>query len=162
MSDFPIPDLAAPDLRRAVSELRRPGILMRATRFGLAEYQRGRLLKRLTPGETRPERTVPRLYALEAAMEARRRQGDSIYSVSDHIEVLVALVAEASLLRPNVEPSPRPSVDTPRIYLVTGGAAPGAIAGERPNATVPRPAAAGRGRGPGPGVTLCALPASWA
>lgn len=89
MSDFCTP----------ISRLRRPGLLMRAVRFGLSDYPRGRLLKRLTPGDILPERTVPRLLEAEARLEETRRNGDAAYSVSDHIEVLVALIAESRLLR---------------------------------------------------------------
>ena len=87
------------DFCTILSQMRRPSILMRAVRFGLGEYQRGRLLKRLTPGDILPERTVPRLFETEARLEEIRQAGDAAYSVSDHIEVLVALIAESRLLR---------------------------------------------------------------
>lgn len=86
------------DFRKTLAEMRRPGLLMRAVRFGLADYRRTRDLRRLTPGETRPDRVVPRLIAAEAVLEDTRVRGDAAYSISAHIEVLVALVAETELL----------------------------------------------------------------
>lgn len=90
------------DYSKILSEMRRPGLLMRAVRFGLADYHRGRLLKRLVPGETMADRIVPRLFEAEARLEEIRRNGDATYSISDHVEVLVALIAETRLLRPRL------------------------------------------------------------
>ncbi|MEZ5797226.1 MAG: DUF6477 family protein [Paracoccaceae bacterium] len=87
------------DFRKILSEMRRPSILMRAARLGLADYQRGRWLKRLAPGESSPERTIPRLLSVEERLEETRLAGDAGYSIAQHIEVLIALLAEASLLR---------------------------------------------------------------
>lgn len=87
------------DFRKILSEMRRPSILMRAVRLGLSDYHRGRWLKRLAPGETSPERTVARLIHAEERLEETRISGDASYSISHHIEVLIALMAEANLLR---------------------------------------------------------------
>ncbi len=87
------------DYSKILTEMRRPGLLMRAVRFGLADYHRGRLLKRLVPGETAAERILPRLIEAEARLEDTRRSGDAAYSIADHIEVLVALIAESRLMR---------------------------------------------------------------
>ncbi len=86
------------DFRTILSELRRPRLLMRAARFGMEEYRRDRDLRRLLNGNMQPERAVPRLICEEALMEDTRRRGDATYSVSRHIEVLIALMAEARLL----------------------------------------------------------------
>ena len=86
------------DFRTLLSELRRPRLLMRAARFGMEEYRRDRDLRRLMDGNLQPERTVPRLLCEEALMEDTRRRGDAGYSVARHIEVLIALMAEARLL----------------------------------------------------------------
>jgi hypothetical protein len=87
------------DFRMVLSEMRRPSILMRAARLGLADYNRGRWLKRLVPGETTPERVLPRLLSVEEAMEDIRLSGDASYSIAHHIEVLIALLAEVTLWR---------------------------------------------------------------
>ncbi len=87
------------DFRKVLSEMRRPSILMRAARLGLSDYNRNRWLKRLAPGETTPERILPRLLSAEEALEETRQRGDASYSIAQHIEVLIALLAEARLLR---------------------------------------------------------------
>lgn len=81
-----------------LADLRRPGLLMRAARYGLAHYRRGRQVKRLLAGETRLDCTVSRLFEAEASLEETRRRGDAAYSIAAHIEVLVALLAESRLL----------------------------------------------------------------
>ena len=86
------------DFRTILSELRRPRLLMRAARFGMEEYRRDRDLRHLINGNMQPERAVPRLLSEEALLEDTRRRGDATYSVSRHIEVLIALMAEARLL----------------------------------------------------------------
>ncbi|MBK8441661.1 MAG: hypothetical protein IPL38_19890 [Rhodobacter sp.] len=87
------------DFRKILAEMRRPSMLMRAARLGLADYHRGRWLKRLVPGETSPERTVSRLLSVEEQLEETRLSGDAGYSIAQHIEVLIAILAEVSLLR---------------------------------------------------------------
>ncbi|MES2667287.1 MAG: DUF6477 family protein [Pseudomonadota bacterium] len=86
------------DFRAVLSELRRPRLLMRAARFGMEEYRRDRDLRRLIDGTVQPERAVPRLMCEEARLEDIRQRGDATYSVARHIEVLIALMAEARLL----------------------------------------------------------------
>ena len=93
---MPAPGAIAP--HPLVGQLRRPRILVSAVRFALPDYRRNRLLRRLTPGETAPERVLPRLIETEARIEETRLAGDSAYNIADHIEVLVALVAESRLL----------------------------------------------------------------
>ena len=45
-----------------------------------------------------PAKAVSRLLAAEDEMDALRREGGASYSVTRHIELLVALIAEARLL----------------------------------------------------------------
>ncbi len=87
------------DFHQTLSEMRRPSLLMRAARLGLPDYQRNRWLKRLAPGETQPHRVLPQLLSAEERLEEIRQSGDASYSIARHIEVLIALLAEASLLR---------------------------------------------------------------
>ena len=42
---------------------------------------------------------MPRLIEVEEKLEATRVAGDASYSVARHIDVLIALLAEAQLLR---------------------------------------------------------------
>lgn len=89
------------DCRTMLATLRRPRLLMRAARFGLAEYRRERDLRRYVAGAASPEDTVSSLMSVEARLEATRLAGDAAYSVARHIEVLIALLAESQLLRRN-------------------------------------------------------------
>lgn len=99
--------LTRTDCRALLADLRRPQLLIRAARLGLSEYRRDRDLKRLIDGQPAPDRSVPRLLTEEEKMEANRQRGDAGYSVGRHIEVLIALMAEVSLL-----PRPAPDLHT--------------------------------------------------
>lgn len=89
------------DLDSMVSALRRPALLVRAARHGLDDYARHRHLPRLLAGDTpnRPGPALIRLLEAEAAMEARRTAKTADYSIARHIELLIALMGEARLLR---------------------------------------------------------------
>ena len=88
------------DLLSVVSELRRPRLLIRAARAGVAEYNRNRDLKRLmrTAEAPTPDRALSALMAEEERIEATRQAGDASYSFLRHIDVLIAMMAEARLL----------------------------------------------------------------
>lgn len=91
------------DVTALLADLRRPRLLIRAARFGLSEYRRDRDLRRLLPAAApaSPEAALPCLLSEEDRLERRRRAGDAGYSVARHIEVLIALMAEARLqMRP--------------------------------------------------------------
>jgi hypothetical protein len=87
------------DIRMMLANLRRPRLLMHAARFGLCDYRRERDLRRLVDTATSPDLTVPHLLSVEQSMEATRMAGDASYSPARHIDVLIALLAEAQLLR---------------------------------------------------------------
>ena len=89
------------DLTLRLDTLRRPRLLIRAARAGQTEYNRNRDLKRLMRGDAppAPARALARLMDLEAELEATRRAGDAAYSLGRHVEILIALMAEARLLR---------------------------------------------------------------
>ncbi len=88
------------DFRNLLSDLRRPALLLRAARFGLSDYQRDRDLKRLLRQAAAggPEKTLPRLIHEENLLEETRKAGDASYSLTRHIELLIALLAELNLL----------------------------------------------------------------
>lgn len=95
------------DLLSLVSDLRRPRLLIRAARAGLGDYNRTRDLRRLTQASPAPspDRAVSLLLAEEERLEESRRQGSAGYSLTRHIEILIAMMAEARLLpRPVVQP----------------------------------------------------------
>jgi Family of unknown function (DUF6477) len=94
------------DPNTLLAALRRPKLLIRAARFGLADYDRARDLKRLmrTPAAPSPQVAVTRLFEQEADLEETRKAGGAAYSAARHVEVLIALIAEARLLaRPGSE-----------------------------------------------------------
>lgn len=89
-----------PDILLRVTDLRRPRLLIRAARAGLADYNRNRDLRRLmrlavAPG---PDRALCLLVEEEAQIEAARKAGGAAYSLTRHIELLIAMIAEARLV----------------------------------------------------------------
>lgn len=88
------------DFRKLLAGLQRPRLLIRAARHGLDEYRRDRDLHRLIGGAgvPGPDEALPRLMREEARLERIRGTGDATYSLVRHIEVLIALMAEARLL----------------------------------------------------------------
>jgi len=86
----------------AIAALRRPRVLIRAARAGLADYDRLRDLRRLArtsdiPG---PDAALRRLLDEEGRLEATRQAGDASYSMTRHVDVMIAVMAEAATLRP--------------------------------------------------------------
>lgn len=88
------------DIQKILSNLRRPGLLIRAARHGVGHYSREKSLGRLlgTPRSGGPEETVKRLIETEAVIEDERLNGHANYSVALHVECLIALIAETRLL----------------------------------------------------------------
>lgn len=87
------------DFRNCLDGLHRPRLLVRAARHGLADYRRDRDLRRLvglTP-QAGARQTLTRLMQEEARIEATRRAGCASYSPARHVDVLIALIAEARL-----------------------------------------------------------------
>lgn len=89
------------DLHTRLDALRRPRTLIRAARFGLAEYRRTPALRAqfAAVGARTAPQIVSLLLSREADLDSRRRTGDSGYSAARHVELLIALMAEAQLLR---------------------------------------------------------------
>lgn len=88
------------DLLSLVEKLQRPSLLLRAARLGIKDYDRGRVLKRLTstPKLPSPQRAVSTLLSVEEGLEEKRKSGDASYVPSRHVEVLIALLAELRLM----------------------------------------------------------------
>jgi hypothetical protein len=86
------------DFRALLADLRRPRLLIHAARFGLSDYRRERDLKRLVDLPATHEQTVNQLLTQESKMEENRQRGDAGYSISRHIEVLIAILAESRLV----------------------------------------------------------------
>ena len=89
------------DLHSILSTLHRPRLLIRAARAGALEYNRNRHLQRLLGYGALP-RTAPalmRLIELERGLNEKRTDDDAGYSLTRHLDVLIAIVGEAQLLR---------------------------------------------------------------
>jgi len=91
---------------------RRPRLLLRTARFGLAEYRRERDLRamlRLPAAPPPGPATVALLLDLEAAEEARRSRPTAepgeAWRAARHVELLVALIAETQLMAAAVAPA---------------------------------------------------------
>lgn len=82
-------------LHSQIARLRRPRLLIRAARIGLADYRRTRMLRSLLTGTCTAEDIVARLLEHEERAEAQRRAGEAGYSVARHVEILIALMAES-------------------------------------------------------------------
>lgn len=97
----------------AMLRTRRPRMLLRTARFGQAEYNRERDLRRIlrlpAPPPPGPE-TLASLIALEAVQEGLRTRppadAGEPWRAQRHVEVLIALLAEAQLVFPPVPAAP--------------------------------------------------------
>ncbi|AVO39433.1 DUF6477 family protein [Pukyongiella litopenaei] len=89
------------DLFTMLTTLRRPRLLIRAARMGVQDYRRDRHLQRLLGYGTlpRPAAALMRLIEMERAMNEQRRDDDAGYSLPRHLDVLIAMMGEAQLLR---------------------------------------------------------------
>ncbi|WP_272004282.1 DUF6477 family protein [Roseovarius sp. ZX-A-9] len=89
------------DTLNTLATLRRPRILIRAARIGAAEYRRDAHLRRhLGYGPLpRPEAALGALVKMEAALETQRRQDSAGYVASRHVDILIAMMGEARILR---------------------------------------------------------------
>lgn len=87
--------------RNPLESLRRPRLLISAARFGLAEYDRTPVLRRLL-GDSAPATGIwylAELMRLEAVQNELRLARDAHYSIARHVELLVAVIAEHLAMR---------------------------------------------------------------
>lgn len=89
------------DLLIIINGLRRPGLLLRAARAGAQDYSReGHLRRLLGPGRAPASgEALARLLQDEGDVEQSRRDGQPGYSAVRHVDLLIAIMAEARLLR---------------------------------------------------------------
>ena len=89
------------DILSYLADLNRPRLLVRAARMGVEDYQRERHLPRLLgrPAAPRSAHALVRLRELELDMNAQRLASDASYCIARHIDVLIAIMAEARILR---------------------------------------------------------------
>ena len=89
------------DILSLLNTLHRPRLMMRAARIGAQDYRRAAHLPRLLGYGVLPRHgaALLKLMDLEAALEEQRAQSDASYSLIRHLDVLIAMVAEARILR---------------------------------------------------------------
>lgn len=99
------------DLISLLNTIHRPRLLIRAARFGMTDYKRNVHLRRLlgTPHLPRNGEAVIRLIELEAEYNDQRKENAAEYSPSRHAEILIALMAEAQILRAGTSAEPAPA-----------------------------------------------------
>jgi hypothetical protein len=89
------------DVLSMLNALRRPRLLMRAARIGAEDYRRTAHLPRLLGYGNLPRHgaALMRLVEIEADLNTQRTAEDASYSLLRHIDVLIAIVGEARILR---------------------------------------------------------------
>lgn len=89
------------DLLSMLNQLRRPRILIEAARFGLAEYRRETALRRLLGDARLPGNgaALAALMEIEDTLDEQRRRHDAGYSATRHVDVMIAIMGEARLMR---------------------------------------------------------------
>ncbi len=97
------------DILSTFNCLRRPPLLLRAARIGMPDYRRDVHLRRhLGYGPVpRCAAALARLIEIEADLDRARQIRATEYSVARHVDVLIAVMAEAQLLcASKAEPAP--------------------------------------------------------
>ena len=89
------------DILKALDSLRRPRLLIRAARIGAAEYRRDAHLRRHFGYGALPRSAaaLAQLVEMEAAVNRQRHEDRTRYSAAHHVEILIAMMGEARILR---------------------------------------------------------------
>lgn len=84
-----------------LNSMRRPALLLEAASCGFEHYRRRRDLRRMLRAAIPPtaRSALEKLLPIEAELETRRRTGATTYSYPRHVDILVALLAEARAFR---------------------------------------------------------------
>ena len=96
-------------LLNSLNDIHRPRLLIQAARIGSATYRRELNLRRLF-GPGRLPRSITALALLmdmEALMNTRREANEADYCAADHVDLLVAMMGEARLVRAAYAPAPQ-------------------------------------------------------
>ncbi len=85
------------DITTRLTQMKRPKILISAARFGLDEYTRGTHLARILKSDPAPKPgpAIMQLLEIESVLNEERLQKRSTYSVARHVDVMIAIMAEA-------------------------------------------------------------------
>lgn len=97
------------DILSMLNALHRPRLMMRAARIGAENYRRSSHLPRLLGYGVLPRHgaALLRLMEIEAELESQRALSDAGYSLIRHVDVLIAMVGEARVLRATRPTEPR-------------------------------------------------------
>lgn len=89
------------DIQSVLRNLKRPDLLVKAARHGLDDYSRETHLRRILRSEPvpRPGPAIIKLLETEQELDEARIERRATYSVARHVEVLVAIMAEAQVLQ---------------------------------------------------------------
>lgn len=89
------------DILHRLDHLRRPRLLIRAARIGAEDYRRDIHLPRLLGHGALPRHSLAlaRLMEIETMMDESRRALNADYSTIRHVEVMIAVISEARILR---------------------------------------------------------------
>lgn len=89
------------DILTMISRLKRPTLLVRTARHGIEDYNRVVHLRRLLKTENLPGpgQAILKLMELETALDGLRIAKRAEYSVARHVELIVALMCEARILK---------------------------------------------------------------
>ncbi|MFK7743974.1 MAG: DUF6477 family protein [Roseobacter sp.] len=89
------------DILSMLNALRRPRLLMRAARIGADDYRRSTHLARLLGYGVLPRHgaALMKLMDIESDLNAQRVSGNTSYSLIRHVDVLIAIIGEARVLR---------------------------------------------------------------
>lgn len=89
------------DILSMLQNMQRPRLMMRAARIGAEDYRRTAHLPRLLGYGTLPRhgQALMKLVQIEAHLEEQRTTGDAAYNLVRHLDVLIAMVAEARIFK---------------------------------------------------------------
>lgn len=89
------------DLISMLHTLHRPRLMMRAARIGAETYARANHLPRLLGYGVLPRHgaALLKLMEIEAELNMQRKAADAGYSLIRHVDVLIAMVGEARVLK---------------------------------------------------------------
>ena len=115
----------------SLSRLRRPRLLIEAARFGLAEYNREATLQRHLGYLHQPdaEATLGMLLEIEQELNLMRKDGNAGYSPARHVDVVIAILGEARLLRTAPVPDQEKASGIDAFFSITKASSASAIAG---------------------------------
>lgn len=89
------------DVLSILAQIQRPKLLMRAARIGAVDYRRDRHLARILGVNRLPRsgEALLRLAELENMKNESRLERSGTYDLSSHVEIMIAIVAEARILQ---------------------------------------------------------------